>query len=121
MLDSTPSTATLSVLCPSNASIGLYSLFVKTGSSEAAARAGTLTVLFNPWCNGRSLSLQIPIITHVSDVCPVLTYLLLFTDDWVFLADEAERQEYVMNEQGIVYKGVNEYIKSEAWDFGQVR
>lgn len=91
VLDSTPSTATLSVLCPSNACIGLYSLFVKTGSSDAAARLGTFTVLFNPWCE----------------------------DDWVFLSNDAERQEYVMNEQGIVYKGVNEYVTSEAWDFGQ--
>ncbi|XP_057194811.1 protein-glutamine gamma-glutamyltransferase 2 [Triplophysa rosa] len=91
VLDSTPLTATLSVLCPSNASIGLYSLFVKTGSSDVAARVGTLTVLFNPWCD----------------------------EDWVFLANDAERQEYVMNEQGIVYKGVNEYVTSEAWDFGQ--
>lgn len=64
VLDSTPSTATLSVLCPSNASIGLYSLFVKTGSSDAVTRVGTFTVLFNPWCEGTSLSLHISIISH---------------------------------------------------------
>jgi len=39
----------------------------------------------------------------------------------VFLPSEAERQEYVMNEQGMVYKGVDEYITNTSWDFGQVR
>lgn len=42
-------------------------------------------------------------------------------DDGVFLESEAERQEYVMNEQGIVYQGVDEYITTTNWDFGQVR
>uniref|UniRef100_A0A8C1VTI9 Protein-glutamine gamma-glutamyltransferase 2 n=1 Tax=Cyprinus carpio TaxID=7962 RepID=A0A8C1VTI9_CYPCA len=41
------------------------------------------------------------------------------TDDGVFLESEAERQEYVMNEQGIVYQGVDEYITTTNWDFGQ--
>uniref|UniRef100_A0A673H0H3 protein-glutamine gamma-glutamyltransferase n=1 Tax=Sinocyclocheilus rhinocerous TaxID=307959 RepID=A0A673H0H3_9TELE len=32
---------------------------------------------------------------------------------------DAERQEFVMNEQGILYKGVDEYITNTSWDFGQ--
>uniref|UniRef100_A0A672PRK9 Protein-glutamine gamma-glutamyltransferase 2 n=1 Tax=Sinocyclocheilus grahami TaxID=75366 RepID=A0A672PRK9_SINGR len=43
------------------------------------------------------------------------------TDDGVFLASDAERQEFVMNEQGMLYKGVDEYITNTSWDFGQVR
>lgn len=50
-----------------------------------------------------------------------MTALILSPDDWVYLPNEAERQEYVMNEQGIVYKGVDEYITNMSWDFGQVR
>ncbi|XP_058635407.1 protein-glutamine gamma-glutamyltransferase 2 isoform X2 [Onychostoma macrolepis] len=88
VLNSSPSAVTLSVLCPSDACIGLYSLSVRSGS---CSNVNTLTVLFNPWCR----------------------------DDWVFLPSEAERQEFVMNEQGIVYKGVDEYITNISWDFGQ--
>lgn len=50
-----------------------------------------------------------------------MTALILSLDDLVYLPNEAERQEYVMNEQGIVYKGVDEYITNMSWDFGQVR
>lgn len=47
----------------------------------------------------------------------------LFTsvlDDAVFLDDEEKRGEYVMNEEGIIYKGSGNYITSMNWDFGQV-
>uniref|UniRef100_A0A3B5QVZ1 Protein-glutamine gamma-glutamyltransferase 2 n=1 Tax=Xiphophorus maculatus TaxID=8083 RepID=A0A3B5QVZ1_XIPMA len=45
--------------------------------------------------------------------------MTVVTEDWVFLPDEAERQEYVMNEHGIIYKGVDKYIDPTHWDFGQ--
>jgi hypothetical protein len=41
-------------------------------------------------------------------------------EDWVHLPEEEERQEYVMREQGLVYKGSDKYISSMAWNFGQV-
>ena len=41
-------------------------------------------------------------------------YLL---DDVVFLEDDKEREEYVMNEQGRIWNGRNQ---SRPWDFGQV-
>lgn len=41
-------------------------------------------------------------------------------DDSVYLSDEKERQEYVMNEDGIIYKGSGNYIFPMQWDFGQV-
>uniref|UniRef100_A0A673H1D7 protein-glutamine gamma-glutamyltransferase n=1 Tax=Sinocyclocheilus rhinocerous TaxID=307959 RepID=A0A673H1D7_9TELE len=44
---------------------------------------------------------------------------LVSADDGVFLSSDAERQEFVMNEQGILYKGVDEYITNTSWDFGQ--
>uniref|UniRef100_A0A8C1L694 Protein-glutamine gamma-glutamyltransferase 2 n=1 Tax=Cyprinus carpio TaxID=7962 RepID=A0A8C1L694_CYPCA len=88
VLSGSPSAVTLSVLCPADACIGLYSLTVKSGSYTSVS---ALTVLFNPWSK----------------------------DDGVFLESEAERQEYVMNEQGIVYQGVDEYITTTNWDFGQ--
>lgn len=41
-------------------------------------------------------------------------------DDEVFLDDEEQRGEYVMNEEGIIYKGSGNYITSMKWDYGQV-
>uniref|UniRef100_A0A3B4FXS4 Protein-glutamine gamma-glutamyltransferase 2 n=1 Tax=Pundamilia nyererei TaxID=303518 RepID=A0A3B4FXS4_9CICH len=41
------------------------------------------------------------------------------TDDSVSLSDEAQRQEYVLNEHGIIYSGSENYIRSVPWDFGQ--
>ncbi|XP_043088098.1 protein-glutamine gamma-glutamyltransferase 2 isoform X2 [Puntigrus tetrazona] len=82
------SSVTLSVLCPSDACIGQYSLRLRSGSCTGQA---VLAVLFNPWSE----------------------------DDGVFLPSEAERREYVLNEQGILYKGVDEYITNSSWDFGQ--
>uniref|UniRef100_A0A8D3CMR5 Protein-glutamine gamma-glutamyltransferase 2 n=1 Tax=Scophthalmus maximus TaxID=52904 RepID=A0A8D3CMR5_SCOMX len=45
--------------------------------------------------------------------------VMAMAEDGVFLPDEAERQEYVMSEQGIIYKGSGNYINSVSWDFGQ--
>ncbi|CAB1315537.1 unnamed protein product [Coregonus sp. 'balchen'] len=42
--------------------------------------------------------------------------LLLLFNPW---CQEEERQEYVMREQGLVYRGSEKYISSLAWDFGQ--
>ncbi|XP_034087537.1 protein-glutamine gamma-glutamyltransferase 5-like [Gymnodraco acuticeps] len=41
------------------------------------------------------------------------------TGDWVYLKDESEIKEYVMNEQGVIYKGSQRHICPGAWDFGQ--
>uniref|UniRef100_A0A3Q3GTS1 Protein-glutamine gamma-glutamyltransferase 2 n=1 Tax=Labrus bergylta TaxID=56723 RepID=A0A3Q3GTS1_9LABR len=80
---------TLSVTPPADAPVGRYSLSATTASEKKAL--GTLVVLFNPWCS----------------------------DDWVFLPDEKERQEYVLNEQGTIYFGTAGYLRPMAWDFGQ--
>ncbi|XP_026162493.1 protein-glutamine gamma-glutamyltransferase 2 isoform X1 [Mastacembelus armatus] len=79
----------LTVTPPANTPIGQHTLSVSHRDNEAVL--GTLVVLFNPWC----------------------------PDDWVFLSDESERQEYVINEQGIIYTGNGNYISSIIWDFGQ--
>ncbi len=44
----------------------------------------------------------------------------LSVEDSVFMPVEEDRQEYVMNEQGIVYRGSGNYIAPLKWDFGQV-
>uniref|UniRef100_A0A3B5MG67 Transglutaminase N-terminal domain-containing protein n=1 Tax=Xiphophorus couchianus TaxID=32473 RepID=A0A3B5MG67_9TELE len=82
----------LAITPPAACPVGEYKMSAKLGEEERDL--ATLSVLFNPWCPGRFL-------------------------DWVFLPDEAERQEYVMNEHGIIYKGVDKYIDPTHWDFGQ--
>uniref|UniRef100_A0A4W6EUL4 Protein-glutamine gamma-glutamyltransferase 2 n=1 Tax=Lates calcarifer TaxID=8187 RepID=A0A4W6EUL4_LATCA len=79
----------LTITPPAVSPIGEYELSVKHREEETSL--ATLVVLFNPWC----------------------------PDDSVFLPDEKERQEYVMNEQGTIYRGSHNYISSMSWDFGQ--
>ncbi|CAL8337737.1 unnamed protein product [Lota lota] len=88
---STPalSKVTLAVTPPADAPVGNYFLSMERGEKEASL--GSLVVLFNPWC----------------------------PEDWVYLPDEEERQEYVMNEQGVIFKGTDQYITSMPWDYGQ--
>ncbi|XP_075880480.1 protein-glutamine gamma-glutamyltransferase E-like [Nelusetta ayraudi] len=79
----------LVVTPPADAPIGEYSLTVEHKSKKAFL--ATLVLLFNPWCTG----------------------------DTVYLSDEKERQEYVMKEDGIIYRGSGHYLAPMKWDFGQ--
>ncbi|MGH0187657.1 UNVERIFIED_CONTAM: hypothetical protein FKN15_026066 [Acipenser sinensis] len=86
------SSVTLSVTSPANASIGKYSLKIQAAKGTPQTSAlGEFILLFNPWCAA----------------------------DSVFLANEDERQEYVMSEHGFVYQGTSEHIEATPWDFGQ--
>ncbi|XP_076153938.1 protein-glutamine gamma-glutamyltransferase 6-like isoform X1 [Alosa pseudoharengus] len=83
---------TFAISSPADASVGSYNLSIRVGSQDAQPRIITsLVLLFNPWC----------------------------AEDWVHLPEEAERQEYVMSEQGLIYRGSDSYISPMAWDFGQ--
>ncbi|XP_039654545.1 protein-glutamine gamma-glutamyltransferase 5-like [Perca fluviatilis] len=92
-LDKGSSTTTgnliLTVTPPADTPIGEYTMTVKHRDQEMVLAKPV--VLFNPWC----------------------------PDDWVYLKDENEINEYVMNEQGIIYRGSSNYIGSCNWDFGQ--
>ncbi|XP_016076580.1 PREDICTED: coagulation factor XIII A chain [Miniopterus natalensis] len=48
-------------------------------------------ILFNPWCE----------------------------DDAVYLEDEREREEYVLNDIGVIFYGDHNNIKSRSWSYGQ--
>lgn len=37
------------------------------------------------------------------------------------MASEKERQEYVLNDSGIIFQGLDKCIEQEAWDYGQVK
>ncbi|XP_028591568.2 protein 4.2-like isoform X1 [Podarcis muralis] len=81
---------TLTVTSPADAVIGRYSLLLQHGRG-APRPLGTFTLLFNPWCQ----------------------------EDSVFLPNEAQRQEYVCNEEGTVYWGLEEAPQQQPWDYGQ--
>uniref|UniRef100_A0A8C9EID4 Protein 4.2 n=1 Tax=Pavo cristatus TaxID=9049 RepID=A0A8C9EID4_PAVCR len=80
---------TISVNTPANAPIGQYDLFLR--ASKAYCLLGKFILLFNPWCR----------------------------DDEVFLPNEAERQEYILNQDGVIYWGTENKILAQPWDFGQ--
>nr|XP_056700941.1 protein-glutamine gamma-glutamyltransferase E-like [Euleptes europaea] len=87
------STMTVSISSPDNAIIGRYYLSMTTGSGSSvpAASLGTVVLLFNPWLRG----------------------------DDVFMANNAERKEYVLSEFGLYFTGSVDHITHSGWNFGQ--
>lgn len=84
------------VMPPADAYVGKYSMFVETVATVGQKKATFRTkhdlpmyLLFNPWCKF----------------------------DQVFLADEGEREEFVMNERGRIWTG--KPTRSRPWNFGQ--
>ncbi|XP_038561658.1 protein-glutamine gamma-glutamyltransferase 2 [Micropterus salmoides] len=85
----------LTLHSPADAIIGQYHLAVLMMSPDGRIVERTdknsFHLLFNPWCK----------------------------DDAVYLPDESLLQEYVMNEDGIIYMGSWDNINSLPWNFGQ--
>ncbi|XP_053309709.1 uncharacterized protein LOC128471755 [Spea bombifrons] len=78
---------------PADAVIGRYKLSICIYSKRKRGyfKLHDIILLFNPWA----------------------------PDDAVFMEDESERQEYVLNDSGIMYFGHEEFIENEGWNFGQ--
>lgn len=81
---------TISVTTPVDAVIGHYSLLLQVLGRKQYP-LGQFTLLFNPWNR----------------------------DDAVFLQNEAQRTEYLLNQNGFIYLGTADCIQEEPWDFGQ--
>nr|XP_061795153.1 protein-glutamine gamma-glutamyltransferase K-like [Nerophis lumbriciformis] len=86
----------LSINSSASAVIGLYGLTVTTSSLKnetlnTYTSSKNIIMLFNPWC----------------------------TEDTVFLDDEEERNEYVLNDTGRIYYGTEKQIGARTWNFGQ--
>ncbi|XP_004709533.1 protein 4.2 [Echinops telfairi] len=80
----------IAVMAPTDAIIGHYSLLLQS-SSKKKYLLGKFILLFNPWNHG----------------------------DEVFLENEAQRREYLLNQNGLIYLGTANCIQTEPWDFGQ--
>ncbi|XP_048406361.1 protein-glutamine gamma-glutamyltransferase 2-like isoform X2 [Stegostoma tigrinum] len=76
-----------------NAKIGCHTIALQkvTVDQTLVYPLGEFVVLFNPWCS----------------------------EDEVFMNDAAQLNEYVLNEQGIIFTGCSEYIQHLPWNFGQ--
>lgn len=81
---------TISVTTPADAIIGHYSLLLQV--SDRKQCLGQFTLLFNPWNR----------------------------EDAVFLGNEAQRREYLLNQNGLIFLGTADCIQAEPWDFGQL-
>ncbi|XP_029470566.1 erythrocyte membrane protein band 4.2-like isoform X5 [Rhinatrema bivittatum] len=84
---------TISVTTPASAVIGRYTFLLRlhTKFQHSVHKLGDFILLFNPWC----------------------------PEDRVFLPNEAQRQEYVLSEDGIIYWGTESSIECYPWNFGQ--
>uniref|UniRef100_A0A4X1SJ08 protein-glutamine gamma-glutamyltransferase n=1 Tax=Sus scrofa TaxID=9823 RepID=A0A4X1SJ08_PIG len=89
----TENATTVSLTSPPDAVIGRYQLSARVSSRRKHndRKLGEFVLLFNPWC----------------------------PEDDVFLASEEERQEYVLNDSGIIFRGVEKHIRAQGWNFGQ--
>uniref|UniRef100_A0A8C9IZY0 protein-glutamine gamma-glutamyltransferase n=1 Tax=Panthera tigris altaica TaxID=74533 RepID=A0A8C9IZY0_PANTA len=89
----TENTVTVSISSPPNAVIGRYLMSTRVSSrrKQNDRKLGEFVLLFNPWC----------------------------PEDDVFLASEEERQEYVLNDSGIIFRGVEKHIRAQGWNYGQ--
>ncbi|KAK2540004.1 protein-glutamine gamma-glutamyltransferase 5 isoform X2 [Columba livia] len=88
-----PKCINISMFPPSSACIGRYILNMQiTSCGHTYQRClGDFYVLFNPWC----------------------------ADDPVYMDNQAHREEYVLNEHGLLYEGVHKHITCRPWHFGQ--
>ncbi|XP_063315183.1 protein-glutamine gamma-glutamyltransferase E-like [Pelobates fuscus] len=85
---------TIAVKVPLCAIVGRYQLFLKMLNDAGIGKKepiGFFYVLFNPWVQG----------------------------DEVFLPTEEEREEYVLNDTGLILYGHEQIRNSRPWDFGQ--
>ncbi|NP_001361172.1 protein-glutamine gamma-glutamyltransferase 6 [Xenopus tropicalis] len=93
-VDSIDSNCVTAIITSSaDAVIGRYKLQLYTTSSKKKSyfKLREFVLLFNPWAE----------------------------DDVVYMEDENERCEYVLNDHGIIYFGHEEMIDEQGWDFGQ--
>ncbi|XP_060637756.2 protein-glutamine gamma-glutamyltransferase 4-like [Anolis sagrei] len=81
----------IAVTSPPDAIVGKYSLDVITESNLRNFRDVVFYVLFNPWCEA----------------------------DSVFMPDEEQKAEYVLNDTGCLYGGSATHILERPWNFGQ--
>lgn len=96
IIDTTDNTVTMGITPMANCIVGKYQMYIAVLTPIGIRRTKrdeerNLYILFNPWAAA----------------------------DAVFLDDEEERQECVMNEVGIIYHGSYDDVAERNWNYGQ--
>ncbi|XP_062833760.1 coagulation factor XIII A chain [Anolis carolinensis] len=86
----------LNIMPAANCVVGKFRMYIAISTPIGILRtrrnpATDTYILFNPWC----------------------------TEDLVYLDDEKQRQEYVLNDLGVIFYGDPENIRSRSWNYGQ--
>uniref|UniRef100_A0A8D1C5L0 protein-glutamine gamma-glutamyltransferase n=1 Tax=Sus scrofa TaxID=9823 RepID=A0A8D1C5L0_PIG len=83
----------ISILSPASAPIGRYELSIRISSQgkDSTLKLGTFILLFNPWLQA----------------------------DVVFMNNQAEREEYVQEDAGVIFVGSSNRIGMIGWNYGQ--
>lgn len=87
--DPSDNTVSVSINSSPNAPIGVYNLTLDQDGQKTSL--GQFTLLFNAWCQR----------------------------DAVYMRSETKRQEYVLAQHGLLYRGTHKRIKGTPWNFGQ--
>uniref|UniRef100_A0A8C4QGE0 Transglutaminase N-terminal domain-containing protein n=1 Tax=Eptatretus burgeri TaxID=7764 RepID=A0A8C4QGE0_EPTBU len=84
---------TLMVKTSSSCIVGRFSFYIFTHSpgGNYKSKKVPLYILFNPWCR----------------------------EDQVYMKGEAEKEEYVLNDHGLIFYGTSSDIISRSWIYGQ--
>lgn len=96
IIEKSGNTITMGITPTANCIVGKYHMYVAVATPFGIRRTTRddtrdLYILFNPWAS----------------------------EDAVFLDDEREREECVMNEMGIIYHGAYDDIAERNWNYGQ--
>ncbi|KAI4886316.1 hypothetical protein NFI96_016736 [Prochilodus magdalenae] len=96
VIESIDNVVTLGITTAPDCIVGKYGVYVAVVTKYGIRRTRRdpsldMYIIFNPWSPG----------------------------DSVFLDDEEQREEYVMNELGIIYHGAYDDISERAWNYGQ--
>ena len=103
----------VTISIPSNCPIGPYEMWVNTSSGDDFSRPirENVVILFNPWNKGN--------LSYCAVLAPCKCDAL--TDDGVYMESAAEREEYVLNNVGLIYCGSLQIPIPVHWNYAQVR
>lgn len=124
------SSVEIHVISSADAIVGRYHIYVETvtqgseGSDEKTLQSrkefdDTLIMLFNAWCPGNAFCpFSLPLTLDFHYLLPWI--FLSLPEDEVYMENDEEKQEYVMNEVGRIWQGTSRSYAPQSWNFGQV-